>query len=332
MTNSSPSPAIVLIGGTGRSGTNITKALLGLHSTVYALPFEHRITIDPDGLVDFYNSYSSSWSPYAADRRLSRLENFLRSLGHRSNLHDVLGKSLSAANRAFPLISPKSYFAWSLGSTFPNYNSHVDRLLNSLVEFNYAGTWVGTPSYIRVTKMLYGRPKEKVELAKIFGLFINSLVADCLLQQQRQVFVEDNTWNILYARELLDFTPQAKILHIYRDPRDVVASLVKQRWAPNKPQEAALWYIDIMSTWNTIKQSIPADSFLEQSLENLVADTNAAVERVCAFIQIKPEPAMRSLDLSRSHPGRWKKDLTPEDAQIIQVMLGGWIEKLGYPL
>ena len=66
----------IMISGTGRSGTNIIKDILNLNSSVYALPFEHRITIDPDGIIDFYLSSLNIWSPYMYDKKLKNLKSF----------------------------------------------------------------------------------------------------------------------------------------------------------------------------------------------------------------------------------------------------------------
>ena len=51
------------IGGTGRCGTSILRTVLSRHSSVATLPIEHRLTVDPDGIFDFYRSYTTGWSP-----------------------------------------------------------------------------------------------------------------------------------------------------------------------------------------------------------------------------------------------------------------------------
>ena len=54
---------VIFIGGSGRSGTNILRKILSNHSKVASLPFEHRFIIDPNGIIDFYNSFTLNWSP-----------------------------------------------------------------------------------------------------------------------------------------------------------------------------------------------------------------------------------------------------------------------------
>ena len=45
----SAEPNILFVGGVGRSGTSVTRQVLGLHPQVANLPFEYRFIIDPDG-------------------------------------------------------------------------------------------------------------------------------------------------------------------------------------------------------------------------------------------------------------------------------------------
>lgn len=74
----------VLIGGTGRSGTNVSRSLIARHSQVASIPFEYRFIIDPEGIIDFYNSFSLNWTPYYADYKIKQLNNFLIRLSKRN--------------------------------------------------------------------------------------------------------------------------------------------------------------------------------------------------------------------------------------------------------
>ena len=45
---------------------------------------------------------------------------------------------------------------------------------------------------------------------------------------------EKSILHVLYAQELLDWYPGAKVLGILRDGRDVVASMMRPPWHPDK--------------------------------------------------------------------------------------------------
>lgn len=328
--NPSPSPPIIFIGGSGRSGTNITKELLGRHPQVATLPFEYRFIIDPDGLVDFYRSYPAAWTPYLADRRLKRLERLLRDLSGEPTCHRQAGRLLRRFNHDGKIISPRRYHGWQLDKHLPGFSQQSAELIAQLRAFSFPACWVGTESYQFRPQLYHAGPLSQPELARLLGGFIGRVIQSYLDRNGKQFFVEDNTWNILVAQELLELAPQAKILHVYRDPRDVVASLVRQRWSPPNVQQAAIWYRDMMAHWFRVRANLPPGSFLEFSLESLVNDTETTVRQICHFSSLPFDPVLLQTDLSRSRSGRWQSDLSPAGQRTVQSIIGDFIEQLGY--
>ncbi len=323
----SATPRVLFIGGTGRSGTNITKDILARHPRVASLPFEYRFIIDPDGIVDFYRSYAACWSPFYADRRLKRLETFLTSLSHEPLRHRALSAPTSLAGRR---LSARPYHGWQLDKHLPGYSTAVCDLISELRSFSYPARWVGTESYARRPTLYHAGPMSRGELQPVLGRFILRVIENLLDAREKELYVEDNTFNILFARELLELVPKAKILHVYRDPRDVVASYTNQRWAPSDVRLAALWYKDIINYWFSLKGELPPESYLEIRLSSLVKSTEEVIEKVCAFAGLSCVPALFELPLGKGHIGRWKKDFTDEEKEIVHHLLRDELEALGF--
>jgi hypothetical protein len=323
---------MILVGGTGRSGTSIVKEILATHSEAASLPFEYRFIIDPDGLVDFYTSFTNSWSPYLADRRLKRLEHLLGNLGREPWYHRLLGRLIRSGDPDGKFLSPRIYHRWALNRHLPNFDRHVQSLMSQLVEFSFPACWVGTESYQLFPRVYHASPMDKRELAQVLGKFIRNVIDDFLQCTGKRFFVEDNTWNVLFAPELYDLIPEAKLIHVYRDPRDVVASFSHQRWSPTDKRQGALWYKAIMTHWFSVRATLPADSYYELKLEDLVSSPAEELRSLCEFAQISLEETMLEMDLSRSHGGRWKKEYSPEEKRHVQSILQDVIKKLGYNL
>lgn len=298
---------VVLIGGTGRCGTNLIKNILNIHSKTIAFPFEYRFTIDPDGLIDFYKTYLENWSPFIIDKRIKRLEQLLKDL-----------QSTSQSSR---------YQGWELDKHIPNFNDYIRQLIDDLVSFSYQGKWVGfneqEETYVYTTK-------SKESVRKIFVKFMNNVVNSVLSENDADIFIEDNTWNILFAKELKSIIPYSRLLHIYRDPRDVVASFIKQKWAPNDLLEAALWYKDIIDEWFVQKTFLSEDYYYEFKLENLVSDPEITIKTICDFLDIEYEEGMINIDLSKSNSGRWKDEFNYYEKDTINKLLEEYIVKLEY--
>lgn len=322
---------IVFIGGTGRCGTNILKEIFSKHTRVATLPFEHRFFIDPDGLVDFYSSYSQAWSPFWADTKLRRLEKFLSEISHVNRFHSLLERIILTFNGEGKFISPKRYCRWELSKHFPHFEKHNRNLLQELREFTYDGVWPGTESYSFRPCVHHGPWMSKEELAEIIGRYIKGLIGDFLKDKKADCFVEDNTWNIFFARELLELVPEAKIVHIYRDPRDVVASFIHQRWCPSNIRKAALWYKSMMEYWlREVRVSLTAGQFYEVSLEQLVSQPKETITKLCEFTGLSFEDSLIEVDLTKSNSGRWKSEFSRSEKEEISRILGPIISDLSY--
>ena len=118
-----------------------------------------------------------------------------------------------------------------VGRYSPNYDKLVANLLEELTRFRYRGQWIGidrmAPMHVSYAPRMSGD-----ELADTVGSFYREFAADVVAAQGVQHFLEKNTWNMLHFDKLLDLLPEAKLVYIHRDPRDVTASLTGQSWAP----------------------------------------------------------------------------------------------------
>jgi len=321
---------ICLIGGTGRCGTTILKKIFQEHPQVAHIP-EWRINVDPDGLIDFYAALSECWSPYLLDVKLKRLEKLLQDAGRGNTFWKMyrMGLQKFKIQKIMPWHLSPRYSDFSIKKECPGYSALVKELIRNLKTFEFRGHWTGQ-QFLEKRILQYAPPSKKKELADLLGRFMAQVIKNTLEKQGKQIYVEDNTWNILWFDKFLDLMPRARLVHIYRDPRDVVASFTKQTWTPSDPSEAALFYRGIMERWWDICKQLPKKSFLEISLENLVEAPEAGIRKICGFWNISWHPSLLRTDLSRSHSGRWKTDFHSNDQDKIQSILSDMIEKLGY--
>ena len=121
----------ILIGGTGRCGTNLLKNIFTNHSNTVTLPFEQRFFIDPDGIIDTYSSLKNIWSPFIADKKIKRLEKLLNEVSRDKNIHKFIGKILSCFDKSGKFITRKKYIGWELNKYFPNFQIHNETIIGS---------------------------------------------------------------------------------------------------------------------------------------------------------------------------------------------------------
>lgn len=324
----SQSTEIVFITGTGRSGTNILKKIFSQHPDIASLPFEYRFTIDPDGVLDFYNSYPSSWSPYGADHKIKRLESYL--LGLASQSEEKQKRVEKSINNDRLLMSGPSYAGWELDKHIPGYSTYVKKLIDDLTAFKHAGVWPGTKEGIENNQMYFAAPMSKEELKPIVQSFLQNCFQSIRDHQKKSILQEDNTHNLLYANDLLSMFPEGKMIHIVRDPRDVISSLKMQRWTPSSINELITWYNAIMDQWQIQKALLNSNQFIEIRFEDLIDDQEKAVRDLCVFLGIQFDSNMLNLDLSKHNIGRFKQDLSTPETHAIEIATETLLKKYNY--
>jgi len=306
---------VLFISGSGRSGTNITKAILGNHSAVATLPFEYRFTIDPNGIIDFYNTYPSCWSPFMASKKIKTFLGFLESLAERNSEKYAQSQEILKTYDKGLERTPFPYSGWELNTVFPDYQKHIQILESELVEHHH---------------MFFSKPLTKEALTPPLSNFLQNCISGHLRMTNKQVFVEDNTWSILFADDLQVLVPASKMLNIVRDPRDVIASMLTQRWTPNSLKEVTTYYTALMMKWFDVKTNLSKSFYEEIRLEDLVEHKASTINQICEFTGIEFEESMMEVDLSKANMGRYRDAFNTKEIEWLNIELAEIIEHYRY--
>jgi hypothetical protein len=132
--------------------------------------------------------------------------------------------------------------------------------------------------------------------------------------------------------------PDARYIHLIRDPRDVARSVVQKGWAGNVYQAAEFW-IQAENCWESLVPYVADDRSIQIHYEELVTQPQATLARICAFVGVEythemlsytadapqyppPDPALAS---------QWRTRLSPADVALVEVRTGPLMESRGYP-
>ena len=291
---------------------------------------ELRFPIDPDGLVDFCTNFDKHWSPYLWDCKVKRLRKMLKQV---SGNHFLLNLYSYVINKYIQdyfgiVIAPR--YSGLNGSRFsPNMDQLIDQLIDDLTQFKYDGYWMGSSLLDR--KEMYYNKIPIDDIYRLIGDFWKNVIEDiCIQQGGKKAFVEDNTLIILCFDTILKLTENAKLVHIYRDPRDVVASYINMKWSPKSVEQASYWYKGIINEWITKKEILPIDSFIELRLEDLVDNPHDILHSICEFWEINWDDRLLDTKLNQSNTGRWHAEFSEKDKIIVNNILKDEISYLGY--
>lgn len=173
-----------------------------------------------------------------------------------------------------------------------------------------------------------------------------------------EVYAEDNQAvrcgektpeNIRYLHDLVTVFPMARIIHIVRDPRDVVASLMRMPWAPNSVVINALkWKVDMLYVQDFLRSG---GTIHELRYEDLVTTPETQLRSLCRFINVPWKPAMLEFNRTaginiRDEPWKngtrskintgamagWKSALATGQAAVVQTICQPFLDHYDYLL
>jgi hypothetical protein len=170
--------------------------------------------------------------------------------------------------------------------------------------------------------------------------FLSNLLDMWLLKQDKNRWAEKTPGNICQLERIYDYWSDASVIHIIRDPRDILASLY----------EAKKWNsVDMfMERWSQVFKSLKKfkeqgvlknKKYLELRYEDLVINPAESLKATCKFLSINFEDSMANFDgekedfdkvknvtgkssttlarlakpLMKSRVGIWQKKLTDQD-------------------
>ncbi len=135
---------------------------------------------------------------------------------------------------------------------------------------------------------------------------------------------------------VLSIWPDARFIHLIRDPRDVAPSVIEMSWAGNVYQALDKW-LDAEDTWSRIAPELGADRWVEVHFEDLIADHVGVLRRICAFLGVDYTDEMLSYaddtDYGIPDPSRvsaWRDKLTDREVRLVEARVGDLLEARDY--
>jgi protein-tyrosine sulfotransferase len=162
-------------------------------------------------------------------------------------------------------------------------------------------------------------------------------------------WVEKSPYNEYYADQIFAWWPEARCIHIVRDPRDNFVSYRRKH-----PSWSAEFFA---SNWKRSTQAgvanrdrYGADCYLILRYEDLTQAPEASLRRLVDFLQIDWNPSLAAptragegwqgnsmfadqfQGISAAPVRRWKESLSPQDAAVIELLAKSPMQAFAYPL
>jgi hypothetical protein len=188
------------------------------------------------------------------------------------------------------------------------------------------------------------------------GDFLRIVMEDICRMQGAARWAENSPEAMLYLPLIKELIPDALILHIIRDGRDVATSLGKLRYVRPFPWEKLYSVVGCGIYWEWILQQgrefgrTLGGDYMEVRFERLLAQPQETLDRIGGFIHqsldyatiqrvgygsvSKPNTSFRSqAPKDGFNPvGRWRSSFTPHELLLFERLVGATLTELGYPL
>ncbi|HEY9524112.1 MAG TPA: sulfotransferase [Thermopolyspora sp.] len=146
--------------------------------------------------------------------------------------------------------------------------------------------------------------------------------------------------------------PDAQFVHLIRDGRDCVASLKEMPWYTLGTYHAIANWADAIDIGRRHGSALPGDAYYELRYEDLTADPERELRKLCRFIGEEYDPTMAEPrhmarvavpahkvwhsnthgDVTRARVGSWSSRLEPWEIDLCETVLGKHLTDNGYEL
>jgi hypothetical protein len=128
--------------------------------------------------------------------------------------------------------------------------------------------------------------------------------------------------------------PDAKIVHMMRDGRDVAASFAGKIFGPNNVMVGLeAWRMRMLDA-HRAELAVPPGTVIRVDLQRLVVThRKATLARLLSGIDVPSNPTFRqwfaeNISAKEAKPGRWRKDFSVDDCVRIDSRYGEILEEL----
>ena len=167
--------------------------------------------------------------------------------------------------------------------------------------------------------------------------------------QNKPVWGEKSPWHAFYWREILEGFPNARVVHIIRDPRDASLSWKKARQGPRNVYALAKRWAQYQAVMDEVRAGWPSDAFHEIRYEGLLQDPAIVCKDLCEFLREPFEQSMLAFHQSNeryntdstnrenlTRPviadnfGKWQSELSEDEIRWIEYAAGERMDQYGY--
>jgi hypothetical protein len=152
---------------------------------------------------------------------------------------------------------------------------------------------------------------------------------------------------------LIELFPDAQVIHIIRDGRDVALSWLRTQFEPRNLYTAARMWKEMVTKGRRDGAVLSGHCYMELRYETLLAEPEATMREVCEFLNEPWDPAVLSPssidakfvpgnraiagavlqgDIVRDNAGKWRAGMSLSQRSLFESVAGDLLRELDYPV
>ena len=215
-----------------------------------------------------------------------------------------------------------------------------ERLVAEILRTEYMRQWKPVPS-AEATLSAVSRPN--------FHGIVEALLGSWTVAQGKARWGEKTPHHTLLWRTVLEGFPDLQAIHLVRDGRDVALSFRSAPFGPKHVYHVAGHWVRYLAAAEEARKVLGEAAFLQVRYEDLLAEPERELRRICEFLGEPFDPAMltfyrddtayptdpRNLDRLRQpvlpdNTQKWRTGLTARELRIFEAVAGVALERYGY--
>lgn len=243
-------------------------------------------------------------------------------------------------------VPPESHFLVTMGRRRRRYERRdgfaVERFVEDLANHYGFRRWDIDAGSVRTRLAESGAATYAQAMREVFGLYAE--------RQGKSRFTEKTPMNVIHIPFLSRVFPESRFIHLVRDGRDVALSYLDADFGVESVGEAAIYWRRFVRKGRRDGARL-GPRYREVRYEDLLADPEAVLRSLCAFVEIPYDPDMltyhrqadRILETTshREHHERlhlpptkglrdWRSQMDGANLTLFEALAGDVLDETGY--